>query len=316
MSTPVGGYNGTRLAGNDLARAYGEIRAVNGVSLELQPAEVTVLLGLNGAGKTTLLSMLAGALKPDSGEVKLGDTKLEPTLVGFCTQRTTLWPDLTAREQLTLLGECYGLKKSTLEPRISALLAQLKLSAVEHRQAGSLSGGMQQRLHVALALIHQPPVIILDEPMQGLDPESRRLLRTLIQDTARTREAVVLVSTHDIDEAEHVADRVAIMHEGKLLTLQSKDSLKAQRDGSCVIRLRIPRKEHHLKMLQACREMGHPVSMDEQNLVLRTSQNETTTRWLLEKARELGVKTAGLTVSESSLEDILFAWTKPKDACS
>ena len=147
-------------------------------------------------------------------------------------QNVTLWPDLTPREQLEMMGQCYKIAPEILSERIDQTLQKLQLQSLQHRQAGTLSGGMQQRVNVALALIHDPSVVILDEPMQGLDPESRRLMRQLIRDMADTRRAVVMVSTHDIDEAEQMADRVAIMHEGRLLASETKAAIKsAERIG-------------------------------------------------------------------------------------
>jgi ABC-2 type transport system ATP-binding protein len=169
---------------------------------------------------------------------------------------------------------------------------------------------MQQRVNVALALIHDPSVVILDEPMQGLDPESRRLLRELIQETAHSRQAVVVVSTHDIDEAEQMADRIAIMHEGKLLVLESKDELKKQRETAGVIRIRIPLEDQHAALQQACGAKSLAYEMDKTTFIIRSSQTDVTTRWLLDTTKELNIKTSGLSVSESSLEDILFEWAE------
>ncbi|MBT6490418.1 MAG: ABC transporter ATP-binding protein [Deltaproteobacteria bacterium] len=307
-------YNGSHLAGNDLSKAFGKIRAVQGVSLQLPPGEVTVLLGLNGAGKSTLLNMLSGSIKPDAGQVCIGEAPLKPTMVGLCPQGVTLWPDLTPREQLEMMGECYNLKPDVLQKRINHLLERLKIKSLQNRQAGTLSGGMQQRVNVALALIHDPSVVILDEPMQGLDPESRRLLRELIHDIAQTRQSVVVVSTHDIDEAEQMADRVAIMHEGRLLVLETKDELKQQREAAGVIRIRIPLEEQHAALQDACQAHKLAYEMDKTTFIIRSSQTDATTRWLLDTTKELKIKTSGLSVSESSLEDILFEWAQSSEA--
>jgi|MDSW01.2.fsa_nt_gb ABC-2 type transport system ATP-binding protein len=310
MTDSSKGYTGNPLSGNGLCKAYGKIQAVQDISLELPPGEVTVLLGLNGAGKSTLLNILSGALKPDAGDVRVGAEKLKPPMVGLCPQGVTLWPDLTPREQLELMGECHKIEPEKLSERITETLKKLQIQSLQNRQAGTLSGGMQQRVNIALALIHDPSVVILDEPMQGLDPESRRLLRHLIQEIAHTRQAVVVVSTHDIDEAEQIADRVAIMHEGKLLALETKDELKQQREASGVVRIRIPREDEHEAVQNACRENKLHYEMDKTTLIVRTPQTELTTRWLLDTTKELNIKTAGLSVSESSLEDILFEWTQ------
>jgi ABC-2 type transport system ATP-binding protein len=214
------------------------------------------------------------------------------------------------------MGECYNLEPERLQARITLLLAKLNIQSLQHRPAGTLSGGMQQRVNVALALVHDPSVVILDEPMQGLDPESRRLLRTLIHEMAHTRQAVVVVSTHDIDEAEQMADRIAIMHEGKLLAFEPKDELKKQRESAGVIRIRIPLEEQLEPLQNACRERNLHCETDKTTLIIRTSQTDVTTRWLLDTTKALAIKTSGLSVSESSLEDILFEWADKAEQSS
>ena len=127
MNDSSKGYTGNPLSGNGLSKAYGKIQAVQDISLELPPGEVTVLLGLNGAGKSTLLNILSGALKPDAGEVHVGTQKLKPPMVGLCPQSVTLWPDLTPREQLELMGECHNIEPAKLSASITETLKKLQI---------------------------------------------------------------------------------------------------------------------------------------------------------------------------------------------
>jgi ABC-type multidrug transport system, ATPase component len=257
--------------------------------------------------------------RPDSEKVSIGEdaTQTDPWVRLWPSKASRFGPDLTPREQLENDGaNATAWKPGVLEKRITHLLERLKIQSLQHRQAGTLSGGMQQRVNVALALIHDPSVVILDEPMQGLDPESRRLLRELIDDIAHSRQAVVVVSTHDIDEAEQMADRVAIMHEGKLLVLETKDELKKQREAAGVIRIRIPLEAQHEALQEACRAKNLAYEIEKTTFIIRSSQTDATTRWLLDTTKELEIKTSGLSVSESSLEDILFEWAQSSEAQS
>ena len=214
----------------NLSKSYGDLIAVNDLSLEICAGEVFGLLGPNGAGKTTTINLISGLLKPDAGEVFLsgerfatGDAAVR-SKIGICPQENVLWKKLTPSEQLIFLGNMYDLKPSYIRQRSEILLDELGLTAVANQMAGTLSGGMQRRLNIALALIHDPELLILDEPEAGLDPQSRVSVREYIKSLAA--EKTVVLTTHNMDEAERMADRVAIIDKGKLLVLDTPDELK------------------------------------------------------------------------------------------
>jgi ABC-2 type transport system ATP-binding protein len=213
----------------DLTRRYGDVLAVDGLCIDVAEGEVLGLLGPNGAGKTTTIHMLCGLLDPHGGKVllrgedvtQLGDWR---SRVGLCPQEIVLWPRLTAIEQLVFIGRMTGMARAAARQRGDALLVALGLAEKRDTQARRLSGGMQRRLNLAMALVHDPELVVLDEPEAGLDPQSRVRVREFIRSLARRR--TVLVSTHNMDEAERVADRVAIIDRGKLLALDTPDALK------------------------------------------------------------------------------------------
>src|SRR5512136_932226 len=213
-----------------LTKRYGAVAAVKNLSLAVNEGEVFGFLGPNGAGKTTSINMLCGLLKPDAGRVLIhgqpiadGDVNLRAR-VGVCPQNIVVWERLTCLEQLQFIGEMYGLPGGLARARGTQLLDQLALSEKRNQQARTLSGGMRRRLSLALALVHDPEIVVLDEPEAGLDPQSRLKVRNFIRSLARRK--TIILTTHNMDEAERVADRIAIIDRGELRVLDTPDALK------------------------------------------------------------------------------------------
>jgi ABC-2 type transport system ATP-binding protein len=218
------------LHAENLTKRYGTLLAVNRLSLDVQEGEVFGFLGPNGAGKTTSINMLCGLLKPDSGQVLIegqpvsNGSRAARTRVGVCPQNVVLWERLTCLEQLIFIGQMYDVKTSLARQRAEKLLTDLDLEEKRNALAGTLSGGMQRRLNIAMALVHDPAVLVLDEPEAGLDPQSRVLVRDYIHAVARQK--TVILTTHNMDEADRVADRVAIIDRGELLVVDDPEKLK------------------------------------------------------------------------------------------
>ncbi|MGB3837992.1 MAG: ABC transporter ATP-binding protein [Rhodanobacter sp.] len=195
--------------------------AVRDLSLSLPRGQVLGLLGVNGAGKSTTLSMIAGALRPDRGVIKLnGEDFLEHpelarTCIGWLPERAPLWPELTVTEHLDAHARIRGLSGAALRAARSAIIERLELQPLARRLAGVLSQGQRQRLGLACALVHRPALLVLDEPANALDPVQVAALRSLIREQAAAGTAVIL-STHVLAEVTAVCDRVAILHEGAL----------------------------------------------------------------------------------------------------
>lgn len=213
----------------NLTKRFGEQVAVDQISLDVNPGEILGFLGPNGAGKTTAIRMICGLLKPDEGQVLFNGLPLHEipdgkSLLGVCPQENVHWERLTCMEQLAFMGEMYGLSHRESSSRSRDLLNQLGLLPQSGKQARRLSGGMKRRLSIALALVHNPDVLILDEPEAGLDPQSRVLMREFIRNMAGSR--TIILTTHDMDEAERLAQRVSIIDQGKILITDSPASLK------------------------------------------------------------------------------------------
>ncbi len=213
-----------------LTRRYGSTLAVDRLSLDIFRGEIFGFLGPNGAGKTTSINMMVGLLDPGEGDVLIEGQSIRArqasTLrkVGVCPQENILWEKLTCLEQLEFVGANYGLPYREARRNGAALLEELGLSSKANELAGRLSGGMKRRLNLALALVHDPRIVFLDEPEAGLDPQSRVLVREMIRRLARRK--TVVLTTHNMDEAERLADRVAIIDHGRLLVVDTPEELK------------------------------------------------------------------------------------------
>jgi len=221
--------NGSTISLQGLTRRFGEETAVDGLSLQVAPGELFGLVGPDGAGKTTTLRMLAGVLRPTAGAgVICGvDVVQDPEgakpHIAYMSQQFGLYQDLTVRENIDFYADLYSVPKAARPPRLDRLYAFSNLGPFEDRLAGNLSGGMKQKLSLCCALIHQPEVLLLDEPTFGVDPISRRDLWLILHEMVEEG-VTILVSTSYLDEAER-CDRVALLDQGKVLALDTPHEL-------------------------------------------------------------------------------------------
>jgi ABC-2 type transport system ATP-binding protein len=205
-----------------LARSFGELEAVRGLTLHIEEGETVGLLGPNGAGKTTTLSMLAALLQPSSGDADIFGASLcrdawtVRRLVGLAPQEVSLYPELTADENLRFFGRLYGLGGALLGKRAAELLDLVGLLPRRHDRVATYSGGMKRRLNLACSLLHGPRLLLLDEPTVGVDPQSRDRIFDAIRELARHGRTIVY-STHYMEEAERLCDRITIMDEGRMV---------------------------------------------------------------------------------------------------
>jgi ABC-2 type transport system ATP-binding protein len=226
-----------------LSKRYKEFIAVDRISFSVFKGEVFGLLGPNGAGKTTAIRILCGLLQADSGSVTIDGISLSSgykqvkSLIGLCPQEIVIWELLTCLEQLSFTGISYGLTPKLAKDRAKGLLNALGLWEKRNKLAKTLSGGMQRRLNIALALVHDPELIVLDEPQAGLDPQSRILVRDFIRQLAKKK--TIILTTHDMDEADRLSDRVAIIDHGKILLIDTPEKLKAKSGAGDILQIRV-----------------------------------------------------------------------------
>lgn len=215
----------------DLTKKFDNFLAVDGVSLQLGAGQVLALLGPNGAGKTTTVRMLTSVLRPSAGWARVAgfDVVSQPAQVrarvGVLTEQHGLYSRMRGDDYLDFFGQVYGLKTLHRHQRIQALLDQFGIQEFAHRRIGEYSKGMRQKLALARALLHEPPVLLLDEPTSAMDPESARLVRDAILEL-RSSERAIILCTHNLAEAEELADQIAIIRRGRIVAQGTSNDLK------------------------------------------------------------------------------------------
>jgi ABC-2 type transport system ATP-binding protein len=286
----------------DLAKSYGDLRAVDGVSFEVAEGEFFGILGPNGAGKTTILEMIEGLRQPDAGQITLlgrspwpRNPELLPR-IGVQLQATAFFERLTAREQIHTMAALYGVRPGTADE----WLERVGMADKADTRVGDLSGGQAQRLSIACALVHDPDVVFLDEPTAALDPQARRNLWELLaglNDSGRT----VVITTHYMDEAEVLCDRVAIIDRGRILQLDSPGNLIRSLDAPT----RITVTPGQLTAAEARAMPGvDDVEEEPDGLVLRTMAPAAVLTALADQER-----LAGIQVQTGTLEDVFLDLT-------
>lgn len=249
----------------NLRKSFGQTVAVDDLSLHVTTGEVFGLLGPNGAGKSTTIGMAIGLLTPDSGSVTLEGLG-SPTLthvrqkLGVAPQQLALYDDLSATENLHFFGSMYGLSRSALRDRTSHVLDLVGLTSRASDRVGGFSGGMKRRLNLAAALIHDPPLLLLDEPTAGVDPQSRNNILDLVRHLASEGRTIVY-TTHYMEEASKLCDRIGIVDKGKLLALGSPNELIAAHGGnSVVVSRRAAEVEQRIETTDPVREISRLLS--------------------------------------------------------
>lgn len=203
---------------DDLNKRFGDREVLRNVGFRVEAGEVYGLLGANGAGKSTAVSIIAGTLAADAGEVAIGEVKsarARRSKIGIATQEIALYPSLTCEEHLRFFGKLYGLRRVALRHQVEWAIELTGLDAYRHARVETLSGGWRRRLNLAVALVHSPEVLLLDEPSAGLDVDARQAVWRLIE-ALRAEGAAVLLTTHLLDEAEALCDRIGIMTDGRI----------------------------------------------------------------------------------------------------
>lgn len=220
---------------DNLKKRYGDVVALDDVSFKVERGETFGLLGPNGAGKTTTIQLLCGLLKPDSGTVTLGG-KTDPSLVevrsslGVVPQALAIYEELSARQNLRFFGRMYGLSGRQLNECLESCLDIAGLRKRSNDRASKYSGGMKRRLNMVCSLLHEPPLLLLDEPTVGVDPQSRNLIFDTIEGM-KNQGRTIIYTTHYMEEAQRLCDRVAILDHGRILDMDSVDNLIKKHGG-------------------------------------------------------------------------------------
>jgi ABC-2 type transport system ATP-binding protein len=300
----------------DLVKAYGGKPAAAGVSFSISSGECFGLLGPNGAGKTTTILGICGLIRPDSGRVEVGEGMRDPGAartrrdIGYVPQEIAVYEDLTGRENLSFFGRLYGLGGKRLKARIDETLDFVDLTSRADQKVAAYSGGMKRRLNIAASLLHEPGLLILDEPTVGIDPQSRN---SILENLAALRSSgtAVLYTSHYMEEVERLCDRIAIMDDGKVLAEGTRGSL-LELLGDRVDQVRLATLNTPTESLvKALGELDGVASVGTTSDGLELTARDVTQTLpsvLAEVARH-GTAVTGLSVEQADLESVFLQLT-------
>ncbi|MEO8604714.1 MAG: ATP-binding cassette domain-containing protein [bacterium] len=299
----------------NIAKYFGDFCAVNGLSFNVEHGEVFGLLGPNGAGKSTLIRMLTTLLPPTSGTARINGFDVATqandvrNCIGVIPQAMTSDLDLTANENMSIFAKLYGIPRDRRRHTIAELLEAVDLTQWADKPVKNFSGGMRRRLEIARGLVHEPRIFFLDEPTTGLDPVSRVAVWEMLSRLKRERDLTILVTTHYMDEADKLCDRIAIVDHGTLVALDSPLKLKASIPGKNILEVSfdvVP--SGWLETLQQLPDVAD-VRADDHVFRISSHNGPRTTVELMQAARHAGVAVASLSVQSTTLDDVFVHYT-------
>ena len=298
----------------NITKDFDGFKAVDGLSLQVKKGEVFGFLGPNGAGKTTFINIMVGLLKPTSGKILINGAdvqEIDKELIGICPQELVLWDHLTCKESLKLMGDMYEVPKKLLKSRVDKLLKDLLLTDKADTVVTKLSGGMKRRLNLALALVHEPEIVVLDEPSEGLDPQSRRVLWNYIKYLRDDEGKTVILTTHLMDEADKLSDRVAIIDHGQLIRLDTTENLKKEIGEGDVVEMKLSKPQMNMKVIESLKSIQQIISVLEVDGVINLRAMDAVGKLpqIMDKVESTGVQISDLSVRQNTLEDVFIELT-------
>jgi ABC-2 type transport system ATP-binding protein len=304
------------IAVDGLQKRYGEVQALDGVSFAVREGEIFGLLGPNGAGKSTTVRVLVTLTHPDGGSAAVGghDVVREGGAVrrtiGYVPQESGIDRRATGRENLLLQGRVYGMHGRALRERVDELLGVVGITEAADRIVQGYSGGMRRRLDVALGLVHRPRVLFLDEPTTGLDPEARVAMWEEVGRLAKNESLTILLTTHYLEEADELADRLAIVSQGKVVVEGTPGELKSRLSGDAVhVELADGQVEDARQVLERVHAPVEATLADGRTLVSRVSEGGQALPGILSALAAAGISVAAVSVHRPSLDDVYLHYT-------
>lgn len=298
-----------------ITKKYGPIIAVDNVSFDVFNGEIFGFLGPNGAGKTTLIRMLTTLLKPTSGDARVAccDVAKQPDAVrreiGVVPQAMTSDLDLTGFENMDIYGRFYGIPSKERKDRIKYLLEMVGLTERANDLVAAYSGGMRRRLEVARVLVHRPKILFLDEPTIGLDPQSRHVVWDFLRKLREGDSMTVFLTTHYMEEAEALCNRVAIIDSGKIIVIGSPDELKSQLPGNDIVSLAFENLSEGIVARINDLTFVHKVNIEDNSIRVYVDSGAQNLLMLIDEIKSSGGKILSATIHEQSLEDVFIHYT-------
>ncbi|MBM2813380.1 MAG: transporter protein [Ignavibacteria bacterium] len=294
------------LKAHSIFKKFNDLIAVNNLSFEVYKGEIFGFLGPNGAGKTTSIKIMCGLLKPDGGKIEiLGNHK--GNSIGICPQHIVIWDNLTCLEQLTFMGKMHSMNSADARKRGIELLESFGLIEKKAQLARTLSGGMQRRLNIALALIHSPEILFLDEPQAGLDPQSRVLVRDYIRNIKS--KITVVLTTHDMEEAEKLSDRICIIDRGQILKSGTTEEIKKSCGEEDLLELDIQGNIRTELIQYLAQDASNHTIISENSASFKITDSFSILESILHEIKTRNIKVDNLKLRKKSLEDIFINLT-------
>ena len=300
----------------NLVKNYGDFTAVKGITFDIKEGEIFSLLGPNGAGKTTTISMLSTLYEPTSGDATIAghsitkDPMAVKQVIGVIPQELALYEDLTARENLIFWGQMYELSGKSLQSRVDEVLEQIGLIDKAKNRVKTYSGGMKRRVNIGVGLLHKPRLLFMDEPTVGIDPQSRRAILDTVKDLNK-QGMTVLYTTHYMEEAEELSDRVGIIDHGELIALGTQKELTQQVGETETLILHIGESddpEALANSLKGIKDVLEANVADHQVSII-TPEAEDILAAVVSKANERGIKIRSIDIREPNLEAVFLHLT-------
>lgn len=299
---------------NNLSKSFGDFVAVDNLNLKIKKGEVFGFLGPNGAGKTTSIKMMVGLLRPTSGQILIDGTDIrhaDKLKIGICPQDIVLWESLTCKESLKFMGEMYEVPNDILKTRVESLLEDLMLMDKANTLVSNLSGGMKRRLNLAMALIHSPEIVVLDEPSEGLDPQSRRVLWNFIRSLRDKEGKTVILTTHLMDEADGLSDRIAIIDHGKLMRLDTPKNLKKEIGEGDIVEIHLFDSKMNQKLISRLKTLENIDSVIEVDGIINLRALNAVGKLpeIMSEVQNMNIEIADLSLHPNTLEDVFIELT-------
>ncbi|MFP4507801.1 MAG: ABC transporter ATP-binding protein [Candidatus Acetothermia bacterium] len=298
----------------NLTKEFGDLIAVKDLNLSIKREEIFGFLGPNGAGKTTAIRMLVGLLEPTKGSVKFFGKEMFDSQegLGICPQDLVIWGELTCEENLWFMGKMYDVSESILEDRVTGLLRRLNLYEKRNSLASSLSGGMKRKLNMGMGLVHDPEVVVLDEPSAGLDPQSRFSLWEYIEELRAEKGSTIILTTHLMEEADRLSDRVGIMDHGEMLVVDEPENLKRSVGEGDSISVELRDSSRNAEGLETLKGMEGTIEARqvEKKLVVRALDGVSRVPDYADNLKEEGFEISDISVRRTNtLEDVFIHLT-------